>query len=262
MFLRTLTSRLPRQALYGRHNHNKNNIQVTATVIPCCTMSLMRRQTVAISMKTLHHTGSFLRQWSTFAFRPTTTTTPTMLLFQRMPTTFVSTTTRSLHYPSGITNRPGSLSLLLTSSHRPFHYPLTTSRYSMGLQSKSLWQCNMGAMTYFSTNSSNNHNNSNRFPPPPSHNNNNSRRNMGALGALGTGAVVLFGKTKYILAALKLTKMARYVRVTSIMHYAFPLLNLFAKNCFPFSHFIYCMISRWLSPFFLLLLLQVLEVCC
>lgn len=31
---------------------------------------------------------------------------------------------------------------------------------------------------------------------------------MGALGALGTGAVVLFGKTKYLLAALKLTKLA------------------------------------------------------
>jgi hypothetical protein len=30
------------------------------------------------------------------------------------------------------------------------------------------------------------------------------------VGALGTGAVVLFGKTKYILGALKLTKLARY----------------------------------------------------
>eukprot|EP00549_Striatella_unipunctata_P004712 CAMPEP_0118717100 /NCGR_PEP_ID=MMETSP0800-20121206/27916_1 /TAXON_ID=210618 ORGANISM="Striatella unipunctata, Strain CCMP2910" /NCGR_SAMPLE_ID=MMETSP0800 /ASSEMBLY_ACC=CAM_ASM_000638 /LENGTH=279 /DNA_ID=CAMNT_0006623689 /DNA_START=293 /DNA_END=1132 /DNA_ORIENTATION=+ len=30
----------------------------------------------------------------------------------------------------------------------------------------------------------------------------------GAMGALGTGALVLFGKTKYILAALKLTKLA------------------------------------------------------
>jgi hypothetical protein len=34
---------------------------------------------------------------------------------------------------------------------------------------------------------------------------------MGMVGALGTGAVVLFGKTKYIIGALKLTKLARYV---------------------------------------------------
>jgi hypothetical protein len=60
-------------------------------------------------------------------------------------------------------------------------------------------------MTYFSTN--NNNNNNNRYPPP------NTRRNMGALGALGTGAVVLFGKTKYLIAALKLTKLARYVKL-------------------------------------------------
>ena len=43
-------------------------------------------------------------------------------------------------------------------------------------------------------------------PPPPSKKNGRSLGNMA--GMVGTGGLVLFGKTKYILAALKLTKLA------------------------------------------------------
>jgi Zn-dependent protease len=55
-----------------------------------------------------------------------------------------------------------------------------------------------------------------RFPKSNNNNNNNNNnpnnppwwQSGGALGALGTGAIVLFGKTKYLLAALKFTKLA------------------------------------------------------
>jgi hypothetical protein len=63
----------------------------------------------------------------------------------------------------------------------------------------------IGSLSYFS--SYNNNNNNNNLRPPS----NNNHRRMGALGMMGTGAVVLFGKTKYILGALKVTKLARYV---------------------------------------------------
>jgi len=72
------------------------------------------------------------------------------------------------------------------------------------------------SLAYFSSNNKNG-NNITRPPhlppppppplPPPSNNKNN--RSIGNVaGIVGTGAVVLFGKTKYLLAALKLTKLA------------------------------------------------------
>lgn len=55
------------------------------------------------------------------------------------------------------------------------------------------------SLAYFSSNIP-------RPPPPPSKKNSRSLGNM--VGMVGTGSLVLFGKTKYVLAALKLTKLA------------------------------------------------------
>ncbi|KAL3906315.1 MAG: hypothetical protein SGILL_009318 [Bacillariaceae sp.] len=83
--------------------------------------------------------------------------------------------------------------------------PLCYFRHSAGATTNTLvspFQTNMGSLGYFSGN----HRSFSSRPPrlPPSSNN----RSMGALGALGTGAVVLFGKGKYLLGALKLTKLS------------------------------------------------------
>ena len=57
---------------------------------------------------------------------------------------------------------------------------------------------NIGSIAYFSSQ------NNNLTPRPPP-----NQRGLGSLaGMAGTGALVLFGKTKYVLAALKLTKLA------------------------------------------------------
>jgi len=60
---------------------------------------------------------------------------------------------------------------------------------------------NIGSIAVFSTQN----NNSNFSPKPPPK----EKRSLGNVaGMMGTGALVLFGKTKYVLAALKLTKLA------------------------------------------------------
>lgn len=87
----------------------------------------------------------------------------------------------------------------------PRHSNAGTTHSMIFPNAASPFHCNLGSLAYFSSNSGG----GNRPPQPPRIPQSSSR--MGALGALGTGAVVLFGKTKYIIGALKLTKLARCV---------------------------------------------------
>jgi hypothetical protein len=95
--------------------------------------------------------------------------------------------------------------------------PLAPSQFCYATPSMiSPFHCNLGSLACCASSSSSSNNQRTfssqppRIPPPQNNNNNNNNhRNMGALGALGTGAVVLFGKGKYLLGALKLTKLAR-----------------------------------------------------
>lgn len=175
MLVRTLTSRLPQQASFPtmtRGISRKKNIAVSWPPANFLLNGIAKHPT----NPSLLHCVSYSRQRSTLA----ASRLPMRRAAQQVSTSLSLGPRAAKIAPSS------SLTMFRTSL---IHYPASPLH------------CNMGALTYFSTNPPG------RFPPPSTNNN----RRMGALGALGTGAVVLFGKTKYLIGALKLTKLARCV---------------------------------------------------
>jgi len=172
MLVRTLTGRLPQQASFAMMTRgiSRTNNALTWPSANVLQSGIAKHPT----NPSLLHCVSYSRQQSTLA----TSRSPMRRATQQIPASRLSRAAKIA--PSS------SLTMFRTSV---IHHPASPLH------------CNIGALTYSSTNPPG------RFPPPSTNNN----RRMGALGALGTGAVVLFGKTKYLIGALKLTKLARCV---------------------------------------------------
>ena len=146
-----------------------------------------------------HHTAAMLSR--TIVQGAKTTTHP--IRFAALPQTngrpLIGTRTFSaIHTPS----------LLARTSTASFRYGmLKNSSLSSAMRQQKVrhpftqmtsFHPNIGSIAYFSSQ------NNNLTPRPPP-----NQRGLGSLaGMAGTGALVLFGKTKYVLAALKLTKLA------------------------------------------------------
>ena len=104
------------------------------------------------------------------------------------------TTTTTMRWPPCLSSTPVPITLLPGSSSLP-------SSSSTSLPSSSL--------AYFSSSHQKNSNWNPRLPTPPPPTPPPPKRSLGNwISLAGTGAFVLFGKTKYILTALKLTKLA------------------------------------------------------
>lgn len=106
---------------------------------------------------------------------------------------YPTTTTTMMRWPPGLSSTPVPITLLPGSSRS---LPSYSNKTTIGASS----------LAYFSSSHNNNNNSRLPTPPPPSPP---PKRSLGNWMSLaGTGALVLFGKTKYILTALKLTKLA------------------------------------------------------
>ncbi|KAG7342956.1 hypothetical protein IV203_020901 [Nitzschia inconspicua] len=171
MLLRTLSCRLPKQGTLRAVSVSPTSATAsTSCSSQCFLLGGLSKQPTSKSL--LLHGFSYPKQMST------------MVASRNHLRRLEATTHRTLE----------SFSPIQATRISPFVSSLHISRTSL-LHPASPLHCNMGAVAYFSTNPPG------RFPPT-------NNRRMGALGALGTGAVVLFGKTKYIIGALKWTKLA------------------------------------------------------